>query len=111
MKSFVVYYANFDEPGLTYETALFDLLNEHDVIGLSTDTLCNEQLYCADIDVSFPLHIVLQRSLGITFHEALCLEEWASDCADDGVCDAFYVAAPLRIHRGSGTPMNPVVIK
>jgi hypothetical protein len=27
------------------------------------------------------------------------------------VFDAFYVAAPLRIARGTGAPMNPIVIK
>jgi kynurenine formamidase len=105
------YYANFDEPGLTYQPELLGLLNDYDIVGLGTDTLCNEQLYCADIDTSFPLHILLQRNLGITFHEALWLEDWAADCAADGVWDAFYVAAPLRINRGSGAPMNPVVIK
>jgi hypothetical protein len=59
----------------------------------------------------FPLHILLQRNLGITFHEALWLEEWANDCAADRVYSAFYVAAPLNLVRGSGAPMNPIVIK
>ena len=49
--------------------------------------------------------------LGVSFHEALWLEDWAADCAQDQVFDAFYVAAPLRIAQGTGSPMNPIVIK
>jgi hypothetical protein len=59
----------------------------------------------------FPLHVLLQRKLGVSFHEALWLEDWAADCARDEIFDAFYVTAPLRIARGSGAPMNPIVIK
>jgi hypothetical protein len=51
------------------------------------------------------------RNLGVSVHEALWLEDWAADCAQDHVFDAFYVAAPLRIARGTGAPMNPIVIK
>jgi hypothetical protein len=57
------------------------------------------------------MHVLLQRNLGVSFHEALWLEDWAADCAQDQVFDAFYVAAPLRIARGTGSPMNPIVIK
>lgn len=105
------FYRGLDEPGLTYELDLLDLLDQFDVVGLGSDTLCNEQQHCSELDAGFPLHILLQRNLGITFHEALWLEGWASDSEADQVWDAFYVAAPLRLLQGSGAPMNPVVIK
>lgn len=105
------FYRCFDEPGLTYEPDLLDLLDEFDVVGLGSDTLCNEQQHCSELDAGYPLHILLQRNLGITFHEALWLEAWAADSEADQVWDAFYVAAPLRLLQGSGAPMNPVVIK
>lgn len=105
------FYATFDEPGLTYETDLIDFLDRADVVGIGTDTLCNEQACSSTIDAEFPLHVALQRNLGITFHESLWLEDWASDCAVDGVYDAFYVAAPLRVVHGTAGPMNPIVIK
>jgi hypothetical protein len=73
--------------------------------------MCNEQAHNAELDVGFPLHVLLQRNLGVSFHEALWLEDWAADCAQDQVFDAFYVAAPLHIAQGSGGPMNPIVIK
>jgi kynurenine formamidase len=105
------FYESFDEPGLTYEPGLLDFLNDHDIVGLGTDTLCNERQHCGSMAADFPLHILLQRNLGITFHEALWLEDWANDCAGDRVYSAFYVAAPLRLVQGSGAPMNPIVIK
>jgi kynurenine formamidase len=105
------FYRTFDEPGLTYEPQLLDLLNEFDIVGVGSDTMCNEQQHCAALEAGYPLHILLQRNLGITFHEALWLEQWAQDCATDRLWDAFYVAAPLRLVHGSGAPMNPVVIK
>jgi kynurenine formamidase len=105
------FYAEFDEPGVTYEPELIDFLAEHDIAGLGTDTICNEQQHSADLEAAFPLHVLLQRNLGIIFHEALWLESWAEDCAQDGDFDAFYVAAPLNVVHGSGAPMNPIVIK
>jgi kynurenine formamidase len=100
-----------DEPGLSYEPGLLDFIREHDIAGIGSDTLCNEQAHSATIDAVFPLHVLLQRNLGVLFHEALWLEDWADDCAADQVYDAFYVAAPLRLVGGSGAPMNPIVIK
>jgi kynurenine formamidase len=105
------YYTEFDEPGLTYSPELLAFVQEHDIAGLGSDTLCNEQKYCGGIDAEFPLHIFLLRNLGISFHEALWLEEWAADCAADRRFEAFYVAAPLRLVGATGAPMNPIVIK
>jgi kynurenine formamidase len=100
-----------DEPGLTYEPELIDFIVGHDIAGLGTDTLCNEQAHSGTLGWGFPLHVLLQRNLGVVFHEALWLEDWAADCATDRVFDAFYVAAPIRLARASGAPTNPIVIK
>jgi kynurenine formamidase len=105
------FFEDFDEPGATYEPALVDFLAQSDIVGFGTDTLCNEQAHSSLQDAHFPLHVTLQRNLGITFHEALWLEEWAQDCRQDSRYEAFYVAAPLRIVQGTGAPMNPIVIK
>ena len=35
----------------------------------------------------------------------------AADCAEDGRYAFLYVAAPLKVAKGSGSPVNPVVIK
>ena len=93
------FYADFDEPGLTWAPGLIEFVAEHDIAGLGSDTMCNEQAHNAELDADFPLHVLLQRNLGVSFHETLWLEDWAADCARDKIFDAFYVAAPLRIAR------------
>lgn len=105
------FYEDFDEPGISYEPELVSFMMNQEIVGLATDTLCNEQPYSATVGAAFPMHVLLQRNLGISFHEALWLEDWADDCAADGVYDAFYIAAPLRLTGGTGAPMNPIAIK
>jgi kynurenine formamidase len=105
------YYANLAEPGLSDPVNTVEFVRRHQVAGLGSDTVCNEQAHSHALDADFPLHVLLQRNLGVIFHEAMWLEEWAADCAEDGVYDAFYVAMPLRLIGGSGAPMNPLVIK
>jgi hypothetical protein len=35
----------------------------------------------------------------------------AADCARNGRCEVFYSASPVKVARGSGGSVNPVVIK
>ena len=49
--------------------------------------------------------------LGVTLTEIADLEKLAADCAEDGQYEFLYVAAPLKVAKGSGSPVNPVVLK
>jgi kynurenine formamidase len=51
------------------------------------------------------------RNLGIAFTEICDLEKLAESCATDRQYTFLYVAAPLKVHRATGSPVNPVVIK
>jgi kynurenine formamidase len=51
------------------------------------------------------------RNLGIALTEICDLESLAAACAEDGRWDFFYVAAPLKIHRATGAPVNPVAVR
>lgn len=53
-----------------------------------------------------PLHKVLIRDLGVTMLELLHLAAPATD----GVTRGLFVVAPLRIARGVGSPVNPLLI-
>jgi kynurenine formamidase len=61
--------------------------------------------------VALPLHCALMRNLGVTLTEIADLEKLADDCADDGRYEFFYAAAPLKVAQGSGSPVNPIVVK
>jgi hypothetical protein len=39
------------------------------------------------------------------------LEPLAEDCAEDRQYRFLYAGAPLKVYRGTGAPVNPVVIK
>ncbi len=51
------------------------------------------------------------RNLGVTLTEIADLEKLADDCAEDGVYEFLYAAAPLKVALGSGSPVNPLAIK
>ena len=46
-----------------------------------------------------------------TLTEIADLEKLAADCAEDRKYEFLYVAAPLKVAKAAGTPVNPVVIK
>jgi kynurenine formamidase len=53
-----------------------------------------------------PLHKILVRDLGVTMMELLHLRA----PAEDGVETGMLVVAPLRISRGVGSPVNPLLV-
>ncbi len=51
------------------------------------------------------------RNLGVTLTEICDLEKLAASCAEDKQYTFLYTAAPLKVHRATGSPVNPIVIK
>ncbi len=105
------FYRDFLEPGLTYTPELVQWFQEMEIPNLCTDTIANEVTAEPETGVLLPLHSALMRNLGITLAEILLLDKLADDCAADGQWDFFYAAGPLKVYRGTGAPVNPVVIK
>jgi kynurenine formamidase len=113
-----------NEPGLTYSDRLVDWLIEKDIPYVAGDNLPVEKV---TQDVSpddlkegrkelagtyiLPLHGQLLRNLGVTINEVLDLSELAAACAEDGIYDFLFTAAPLHVVGGTGAPVNPVVTK
>ena len=85
--------------------------HEMEIPNLVTDTIANEVTTDPDTGVALTLHNALMRNLGIALTEICDLEELAAACAADGRWDFLYVAAPLKIHRATGSPVNPVAIR
>lgn len=105
------FYEDFCEPGLTYSKELVQWFYEKEIPNLVTDTIANETTYDPVTGVALPLHCALMRNLGVTLTEICDLERLADSCAEDGQYSFLYVAAPLKIRRATGSPVNPVVIK
>jgi len=106
------FYDDLDEPGITFEPDLLRWFHDMEIPVSGTDNCAGELLDAtASEGAVLPLHAALSRNLGIVFVEAHWLERWADDCAQDGKYDGLYIAAPLKIRGGTGSPVNPVVIK
>jgi len=94
----IFYAAPFLEPGLTFSRELVQWFHEMEIPLLATDTIGNETTLEPNTGIAIPLHAALIRNL-------------ADDCATDGQYRFFYTAAPLKISRGTGAPVNPIVLK
>ncbi|NLG46917.1 cyclase family protein [Gordonia sp. (in: high G+C Gram-positive bacteria)] len=105
------FYDDFCESGLEYSPELVEWFQDMEIPNLVTDTIANEVTVDPSTGVALVLHNALMRNLGIAFTEICNLEALADDCAEDGRYSCFYVAAPLKIHRATGSPVNPVAIK
>ena len=105
------FYEGFCEPGLVYSPELVQWFADMEIPNLVTDTIANEVTMDPNNGVALVLHSALMRNLGVTLTEIADLEKLAADCADDGRYAFLYVAAPLKVAKAAGTPVNPVVIK
>jgi kynurenine formamidase len=96
------------QSGLTVATIPW--LKEHDVAVVASDNSAVEAIG----DQFLPpmsWHAAALGDLGLTVGELFDLDELAADCADDGVYEFFFTAAPLPIINAVGSPLNPIAIK
>ena len=103
----------YNEPGLCYSLDLLNWLHEMEIPAIAADNIAVERVM-QEIDgttVAIPLHGALMRDLGIVITEIAWLEDLANDSAADGQYTFMYMAAPLKIEGGTGSPVNPIAIK
>jgi len=105
------FYEDFCEPGLTYSRELVEWFQEMEIPNLVTDTIANEVTKDPVSGFALPLHCALMRNLGVTLTEICDLESLAAACAQDSRYTFLYTAAPLKVHRASGSPVNPLAIR
>jgi kynurenine formamidase len=60
--------------------------------------------------VGFPIHVLALNAMGVHLLDYLQLEDLADACERAGRWEFFFVAAPLRIAGGTGSPVNPLAI-
>lgn len=101
------------EPGLCYSSELVNWLNDMEIPVIAADNLAVEKAVqeIDDKTVVIPLHGALMRDLGIVLTEIYWLEDLATDSVKDKQYTFMFTAAPLKMEKGSGSPVNPIVIK
>jgi kynurenine formamidase len=95
---------SFDgEPGLDVDAALW--LAEREIAALGADNFAVEVIPFAQGTV-FPVHQRLIRDFGVPLLEGLLLHELAMS----GRHEFLFVASPLPVVGGTGSPINPTAI-
>jgi kynurenine formamidase len=105
------FFDGFNEPGLTYSRELVEWFQRMEIPNLVTDTIANEVTFEPNSGVALPLHNALMRNLGVTLTEIAWLDDLAEACAADGRWSFLYAAAPLKVVKGTGAPVNPIAIR
>jgi kynurenine formamidase len=98
-----------DEPGITIACAQW--LAEREVAAICSDNYAVEVRPSEIEDGTLPLHGILIRDMGMPLGEIFDFEDLAADCAADGQWSFLYVAPPLRVTQGIGSPVSPIAIK
>ena len=60
--------------------------------------------------VAFPIHVLALNAMGVHLLDYLQFEDLVAHCEEAGRWEFLFVAAPLRIRRGTGSPVNPVAV-
>jgi len=58
----------------------------------------------------FPIHVLALNAMGVWLLDYLRFEELVTACQRAGRWEFLFVAAPLRIAGGTGSPINPLAI-
>ena len=57
-----------------------------------------------------PIHQCCLAGMGVHLLDNLLLEDLSAACAARDRWEFFFVVTPLRVHGGTGSPVNPVAI-
>jgi kynurenine formamidase len=60
--------------------------------------------------VSFPIHVLTLNAMGVHLLDYLQFEDLRAVCERTGRWEFLFVAAPLRVDGGTGSPINPIAI-
>jgi len=93
--------------GLHPTTASF--LDERQVAALGSDGN-NDTAPSTTEGIGFPMHVLALNAMGVHLFDYLQLEDVSRHCQEVGRWEFLFVAAPLRIVGGTGSPLNPTAI-
>jgi kynurenine formamidase len=60
--------------------------------------------------IAFPIHVLALNAMGVHLFDYLQLEDLAAACDRAGRWEFLFVAAPLRVPGGTGSPVNPIAV-
>ncbi len=60
--------------------------------------------------IGFPMHVLAINAMGVHLLDYLQFEDLARECETHGRWEFLFVAAPLRVRGGTGSPVNPIAV-
>jgi kynurenine formamidase len=60
--------------------------------------------------IDFPIHVLALNAMGVHLFDYLQFEDLVPQCEAAGRWEFLFVAAPLRVVGGTGSPLNPIAI-
>jgi kynurenine formamidase len=60
--------------------------------------------------IAFPMHVLAINAMGVHLLDYLQFEDLARHCEEEGRWEFMFVAAPLRVLGGTGSPLNPLAV-
>jgi kynurenine formamidase len=60
--------------------------------------------------VDYPMHVLAINALGLHMLDYLTFDEVLPHCESEGRWDFLFVASPLRVVGGTGSPVNPIAV-
>jgi kynurenine formamidase len=86
-----------------------EFVAEHQVAVLGSDSNSDSSPSAAE-GVDFPVHVLAINALGVHLLDYLQFGDLVPLCEEAGRWSFFCVIAPLRLSRGTGSPVNPIAI-
>lgn len=99
--------ASDDVPGL--HAGCLPWLHERAIAVLGSDA-ANDVLPSGYRGLALPIHTVGMVAMGLWLIDKLWLEDLARACAAARRWEFFFLAAPLRLKRATGSPVNPIAV-
>ena len=96
-----------EKAGLHPTTASF--LAERQVAALGSDGN-NDTAPSTTEGIGFPIHVLAINAMGVHLLDYLQFEDLARHCEEEGRWEFMFVAAPLRVPGGTGSPLNPLAV-
>ena len=60
--------------------------------------------------IGFPMHVLAINAMGVHLLDYLQFEDLSRHCEEQGRWEFLFVAAPLRVVGGTGSPVNPIAV-
>jgi kynurenine formamidase len=60
--------------------------------------------------IGFPMHVLAINAMGVHLLDYLQFEDLARLCEEESRWEFMFVAAPLRVRGGTGSPLNPIAV-